>query len=126
MPPGPPAESNPNQLDGAIGSTRKVGGQPAAGCKSLAQNRCIRQVDMATMEASFVARPGMFDHAAFIAAILADPEDDLRRLIYADWLDERGDVRGDFIRSQIAEARGESTAAQSRALEAEFGRKWAG
>lgn len=37
----------------------------------------------------------------FLAAILADPKDDLCRLIYADYLDERGDPRGEFIRAQI-------------------------
>ena len=35
---------------------------------------------------------------AFIEAILASPEDHSLRLIYADWLEERGDLRGEFIR----------------------------
>jgi uncharacterized protein (TIGR02996 family) len=37
---------------------------------------------------------------AFLQAILNDPEDDTVRLIYADWLEERGDPRGEFIRLQ--------------------------
>jgi uncharacterized protein (TIGR02996 family) len=37
---------------------------------------------------------------AFPQAILNDPEDDTVRLIYADWLEERGDPRGEFIRVQ--------------------------
>lgn len=38
---------------------------------------------------------------AFIKAILADPDDDAPRLIYADWLDEQGqDQRAEFIRVQ--------------------------
>jgi uncharacterized protein (TIGR02996 family) len=38
-------------------------------------------------------------------AILAAPEDDAPRLIYADWLDEHGDpARAEFIRAQIAAA----------------------
>jgi uncharacterized protein (TIGR02996 family) len=42
----------------------------------------------------------------FLAAILAEPDDDLPRLIYADWLDERGDPdRAEFIRTQIELAR---------------------
>jgi uncharacterized protein (TIGR02996 family) len=44
----------------------------------------------------------MADHAAFMRAILAAPDDDLPRLVYADWLDERGDPRGEFIRVQLA------------------------
>src|SRR5690242_1892736 len=43
---------------------------------------------------------------AFIQAIVADPEDDAPRLIYADWLDEQGESeRAEFIRVQIALAR---------------------
>ncbi len=40
----------------------------------------------------------------FIQAILAEPDDDVPRLIYADWLQERGEPRGDFIRLQCAMA----------------------
>src|SRR5438093_654057 len=39
--------------------------------------------------------------AAFLAAIRNQPDDDLPRLVYADYLDERGDPRGEFIRLQI-------------------------
>jgi uncharacterized protein (TIGR02996 family) len=39
------------------------------------------------------------DHG-FLAAILADPDDDLPRLVYADWLEEHGDDRAEFIRVQ--------------------------
>jgi uncharacterized protein (TIGR02996 family) len=38
----------------------------------------------------------------FINAIKANPDDDLPRLVYADWLDERGDPRGNFIRLHLA------------------------
>ena len=39
---------------------------------------------------------------AFLAAILAAPEDDTPRLIFADWLEEDGDpARAEFIRLQI-------------------------
>lgn len=37
---------------------------------------------------------------AFVQAILENPDDDTPRLIYADWLDERGDPRGEFVRIQ--------------------------
>jgi uncharacterized protein (TIGR02996 family) len=36
--------------------------------------------------------------ADFLAAVAANPADRLPRLVYADWLDERGDVRGELIR----------------------------
>ena len=41
---------------------------------------------------------------ALLAAIRANPADDLPRLVYADWLDEHGDPdRAEFIRLQIAD-----------------------
>jgi uncharacterized protein (TIGR02996 family) len=39
---------------------------------------------------------------AFLCDILAHPDDDAPRLIYADWLEERNDPRGEFIRVQCA------------------------
>jgi uncharacterized protein (TIGR02996 family) len=36
--------------------------------------------------------------AGFLEAICANPDDDVPRLIFADWLEERGDPRGEFIR----------------------------
>jgi uncharacterized protein (TIGR02996 family) len=42
------------------------------------------------------------DHAAFLEAIAARPDDDTPRLVYADWLEERGDPRGAFVRVQCA------------------------
>lgn len=39
---------------------------------------------------------------AFLQDILAHPDDDAPRLIYADWLEEHDDPRGEFIRAQCA------------------------
>lgn len=48
----------------------------------------------------------MSDHDPFLAAICESPDDDLPRLIYADYLDERGEgERAEFIRVQCALAR---------------------
>jgi uncharacterized protein (TIGR02996 family) len=45
-------------------------------------------------------------HAAFMEDIIANPEDDTPRLVYADWLEENGDPkRAEFIRVQIEAAR---------------------
>jgi len=43
----------------------------------------------------------MAESIAFINRILDDPENNVARLIYADWLDEKGDPQGEFIRAQI-------------------------
>ncbi len=46
------------------------------------------------------------DRDAFMAAILAAPDDDLPRLVFADWLDEHGEPeRAEFIRVQCELAR---------------------
>lgn len=37
----------------------------------------------------------------FLAAIAADPADDGLKLVYADWLDDRGDRRGQIIRLSV-------------------------
>jgi uncharacterized protein (TIGR02996 family) len=43
------------------------------------------------------------DEDALLRAVIADPDDDAPRLIYADWLDEYGHSnRAEFIRVQIA------------------------
>lgn len=45
------------------------------------------------------------DELALLRAIRANPDDDLPRLVMADWLDERGEhARAEFIRLQVAEA----------------------
>jgi serine/threonine-protein kinase len=38
------------------------------------------------------------DEDAFLQAIAAAPEDDAPRLVYADWLEERGDPRAEYLR----------------------------
>jgi uncharacterized protein (TIGR02996 family) len=43
--------------------------------------------------------------AAMLAAVLANLTDDLPKLVYADWLEERGDERGVFLREFTTAAR---------------------
>jgi uncharacterized protein (TIGR02996 family) len=48
----------------------------------------------------------MSDGDALLAAVIANPDDDTPRLVYADWLDENGQAeRAEFIRLQIEQAR---------------------
>jgi uncharacterized protein (TIGR02996 family) len=72
----------------------------------------------------------MNDLAEFLAAINAEPEDDLPRLVYADWLEEYDGERANFIRLQIRLARGErltpAESARVERLEKRHGRSWAG
>lgn len=48
----------------------------------------------------------MSEIAEFVAAVRADPDDDRPRLVFADWLEERGDEpRARFVRLQVEAAR---------------------
>lgn len=44
----------------------------------------------------------MSDERAFLHSLLANPSDDTLRLVFADWLDDRGDPRGTFLRLEVA------------------------
>lgn len=57
---------------------------------------------------------------AFIDAIIASPADEALRLVYADWLDERGDPRGRYLRTEITFA-GTNDAKARRELETLLG-----
>lgn len=41
------------------------------------------------------------DHQQFISQIQAEPENHLHRLVYADWLEERGDNRCEILRAGV-------------------------
>ncbi len=49
---------------------------------------------------------------ALLSLIYASPDDDQPRLVFADALSERGDVRGEFISLQLARAQGRATVEQ--------------
>jgi uncharacterized protein (TIGR02996 family) len=73
------------------------------------------------------------DGNPFLAEVLNHPEDDGPRLIYADWLEELGDPRGEFIRVQCELANTSPFEPQyydlterSQALLDEHREKWAG
>jgi uncharacterized protein (TIGR02996 family) len=40
----------------------------------------------------------MSEEAPFLRALREEPDDDTARLVYADWLEERGDPRGEYLR----------------------------
>jgi uncharacterized protein (TIGR02996 family) len=42
------------------------------------------------------------DDDSFLRALDANPSDDTLRRVYADWLEERGDDRGEFLRVAVA------------------------
>jgi uncharacterized protein (TIGR02996 family) len=76
-------------------------------------------------------RPAVVEKDRFIQAILGDPDDMSIRLVYADWLEERGDRRGEFLRLEAAliglpreDERWSGMAARLRELRATIDRDW--
>jgi len=49
---------------------------------------------------------------SFMSVIRAAPNDDAVRLVYADWLEERGDSRSIFLRAEVALAAGTDAVAR--------------
>jgi uncharacterized protein (TIGR02996 family) len=44
----------------------------------------------------------MTEERAFLAAILEKPDDDTLKLLYADWLEEQGDPRAEYLRLMMS------------------------
>jgi uncharacterized protein (TIGR02996 family) len=75
----------------------------------------------------------MTDRDAFLKTIIENPEEDTPRLVFADWLEEQGEPRGEFIRIQCALAHMEMNddrlpelIAREQALLLEHGDEWLG
>jgi uncharacterized protein (TIGR02996 family) len=57
------------------------------------------------------------DEVSFLLTILEDPDQDTPRLVYADWLNEHGDPRGEIIRLRAATRQDERTSRELRERE---------
>jgi uncharacterized protein (TIGR02996 family) len=73
------------------------------------------------------------DEDAFLEAIRAEPDDDAPRLVFADWLEEQGDPRAEFIRVQcelarpgLERRRRAELASRERALRQRYEQEWLG
>lgn len=64
--------------------------------------------------------------AALLAAIYATPDDDGPRGVYADWLQERGDPRGEFIVLQLQPTLDEAARERVKLLLAQHAKAWLG
>jgi uncharacterized protein (TIGR02996 family) len=66
------------------------------------------------------------DEPTLLAAITADPDDDGPRIVYADWLLQAGDPRGELIAIQCALARGRTPelVARERSLLERYEAEW--
>ena len=58
-----------------------------------------------TVELHREAGRRLMNESSFVTKIVDDPQNDVPRLIFADWLSDQGDPRGEFIRAQCLLAR---------------------
>jgi uncharacterized protein (TIGR02996 family) len=56
------------------------------------------------------------DREAFVQEIVAYPDDDAPRLVYADWLEEHDDPQGEFIRAECELAQSATNSGRKREL----------
>jgi uncharacterized protein (TIGR02996 family) len=63
----------------------------------------------------------MTDERAFLTALLERPDDDATKLVYADWLEEQGDPRGEYLRLMLQVRRGRVVTAEQRQGHQELG-----
>ena len=54
---------------------------------------------------------------SLLAQLAEHPEDDVTRLVYADWLEERGDRRAEYLRLELALARSPEGSVEATVLE---------
>jgi uncharacterized protein (TIGR02996 family) len=73
----------------------------------------------------------MNDDTGFLQEIVAHPDDPVPRLIYADWLDEHDDPRGEFLRLEVRfrelpkkDARRQELLERMRALRGDLDPSW--
>ena len=63
----------------------------------------------------------------FLRAIFNQPDDDTLRLVYADWLQERGDPRAEYLRLDVEQRRsadGTALAKQRNELAPKLDGRW--
>jgi uncharacterized protein (TIGR02996 family) len=69
----------------------------------------------------------MTDGDALLAAVIANPDEDTPRLVYADWLQENGQPeRAEFIRLQCAPELDETSKGRAFELEEQYRSEWLG
>jgi uncharacterized protein (TIGR02996 family) len=95
---------------------------PAETAELDALERAIRAAKPAPRARSTQERSG----DALLAAVYADPDDDAARAVYADFLSQRGDPRGEFIALQLLSSPTAEQRRRANALRDEHAREWVG
>jgi uncharacterized protein (TIGR02996 family) len=92
------------QLDRMLGTAPIDWSKPVGGKLRWLDGQGLAQLD--ALRRALLRLGSRNDEAQSIAmeiAVLLDPHDDALRQVYADWLQQRGDPRGEFIMLQLAD-----------------------
>ncbi|HEY1550419.1 MAG TPA: TIGR02996 domain-containing protein [Kofleriaceae bacterium] len=89
--------------------------------KRFAQRNAAK-LDAGPKPAPVAPKRAVGDEASLLAAIAADPDDDAPRLVYADWMLDRGDGFGEFIQADCKLAALADDAPESAAVAALSGK----
>lgn len=76
---------------------------------SAAEETALAAVEALYAAAATAEKEGAKNAADFLKGIYENPDDDSLRAVFADWLTERGDPRGELISLQLAHAEGRAT-----------------
>ena len=117
---GPPVEQ---MRERAVRARRELA--PVARALTPVQADGLARLGAALADRTHAAAASGQSGAELHAAILAHPADDQARQVYADWLQERGDPRGELIALQLAPPSPAATR-RIRALITEHGKRWLG
>jgi uncharacterized protein (TIGR02996 family) len=90
--------------------------------------KLLDEIDAAIADGGQAKAPAGKGEASqdLLAEIFRSPHDDKRRSVYADWLGDRGDPRGEFISLQLHADRTKQMLARERALLKKHERDWIG
>jgi uncharacterized protein (TIGR02996 family) len=106
-----------NQLDAALTKIRAdlAASPPLPEAAGGALRRLAERVPAPSAQLQGVSEK---TEADLLASIAAAPHDDAPRLVYADWLEERGDPRGEYITLQFQRRRDGGLSPKEQAREA--------
>jgi uncharacterized protein (TIGR02996 family) len=111
--------------DAAKSRSKNLRAAAAAALKALPPATAEEQAKWSAAKARQSAASAQRTNEDMVRHILDNPDDVAARLVYADWLDEHDNPRGEFIRVQCRLAELEERHPERRALEAREKELWA-
>jgi len=94
--------------------------------KAIAALKKVKSSPLSADQAAIVAQMQPADDSALLAAVYQNPDDDAPRLVYADYLQQKGDPRGEYIALACAKNLDVTGRKRLRELYGKFKLEWFG